>query len=106
MSSGENASRVAHPDAVGGPAVEADVSQRRAGSVEQLPYLPLGRGVIDDQLDPLVPREIANDFRVDPGNRLKLAGPVAVIVRPGQPGSGVEFPFSGHAEVEGCRGNT
>ena len=86
--------------------METDVCQRRVGSVKQLTDLALGCGVVDDQFDALVASEVADDLGVDPWNRLELARPIAVIVRPGEPRCGVRLPFGGHAIVEGCRGNT
>ena len=56
-----------------------------------------GRRIIDDQFDPLVPRQMANDFGVHPWNGLELARPVVAVVRPSQPGGVVRLPFGGHA---------
>src|SRR5580698_2530070 len=42
---------------------------------------------------------MANNFRIDPADRLELARPVVFVMRPGQPGSRVRFPFGGHAQV-------
>ena len=96
----EDAAGVAQPDAVGGPAVEADVRRQRICFVEQLADLAFGCGVVDDQLNPLVTSEIADDFGMHPRDRLELAGPIAVIVGPCEPGCGVRLPLGGHAVTE------
>src|SRR5712692_5207470 len=44
-----------------------------------------------------MPAQVADDFRVDPGNWLEFSGPVAAVVRPGEPGGRVGLPFGGHA---------
>ncbi len=86
--------------------MESGVGQWRGRFVEQLPNLAFGCTIVDDQFDALVSREIADDLGVDPWNRRELAGPIAVIVGPRQPGGGVGLPFGGHAIAECCRGST
>src|SRR5271165_2598737 len=43
---------------------------------------------------------MANDWGVDPWNRLELTRPVCTIMRPRDPGGLVGFPFLGHAIAE------
>ena len=102
----ENASGVAQPDAVGRPAMEADIFQRCVTFIKTLADFSFRRDIANDQLDALVSRQIANDLRIDPRDRLKFPRPIAVVVGPCKPGRGVRLPFGGHAVVEGCRGNT
>src|SRR5579863_2283614 len=102
----EDASGVAQPDAVGGPAVEANVRGERVGAFEDAARASGRRGVADDQLDPLVLRQMADDLGINPGNRLKLSRPVAVEMRPGEPGGGVRLPLGGHAVAAGGGSDT
>ena len=92
---------VAHPPAVGEPAVASDVCRPRVRSIEQLAHLPFSRRIIDDQFNALMPREISNDLGIDPRNRLEPARPVAAIVRPCEPGCIVRLPLSRHPIAEG-----
>src|SRR5579864_7545943 len=66
------AAGIASPDAVRGPAVKADVIAERMGAVENLAGAFLGRRIIDNQFDPFVPSQMADDLCVDPGNGVKL----------------------------------
>jgi hypothetical protein len=86
--------------------VESNVGQGCVGSVEQLSNLAFGGSVVDDKFNSLVAREITDNLGIDPRDRFKPSRPVAVIVRPGEPGGSVGFPLGGHVKVEGCRGNT
>ena len=43
---------------------------------------------------------LAHDFAIDPPNGVEFAGPVARIMRPGQPGRFVPFPFRGQGKAE------
>src|SRR5437762_2440135 len=74
--------------------MESNIPAQRARSIEH--FARVGR-IIDDQLDALMPRMMANDFRVDPRDRLELAGPVIAIMRPRQPGGPVRLPFGREA---------
>ena len=49
-------------------------------------------------------REVANDVRVNPGDRRKFSRPVGFFVRPGEPCGRVRLPFGGHAVAELERG--
>src|SRR5581483_462055 len=55
----------------------------------------LGSDVIHDEIDALVLRQIANDFRVDPWNGLELSRPVVFEMGPCEPSGGVRFPLGG-----------
>ena len=93
----ENAAGVAQPHAISRPPVETNVVRKSVGPFEHPARLSGGRGIVDDQFNPLMPGQIANDFRVDPRNRLELPWPVSVIVGPRYPGGGVRLPLRGHA---------
>ena len=97
----EDAAGVAQPDAIRGPVVKSDIVRESVGALEHSARLPRCGRVVDDQFDALMLRQIANDFGVDPRNRLEFSRPVAVKVRPSQPRGGVRFPLGGHAVAEG-----
>src|SRR6267378_6897333 len=59
--------------------------------------------IIDDQVHTLMPRQIADDFGIDPWDRIELARPVAAKMRPSQPCRFVRLPFRGHP-VSLCSG--
>jgi hypothetical protein len=92
-----NASRVPGPDAVSFPTVKADGGRERSGLVENLARFAFYRSILNYEFDPLVRRQVANDFRIDPRDRLKLSRPVVSAVRPSEPSRGVRFPLGGHA---------
>src|ERR1700751_1503669 len=82
----ENAAGVAQPDAVSGPAMEADIVREGIAALENSAGLSRAGCVIDDQLDAFVLRQIADNLGVHPGNRLEFSRPIALIVRPREPG--------------------
>ena len=57
------------------------------------------RAIFDEEIHAFDAREMADDFRVGPGNGGKFAGPVGEFVRPAEPGGVVGFPFGGHPEA-------
>ena len=59
---------------------------------------PFGWGITHDQIDPLVASKIPNYFRIHPRDRFEFTRPVALVVRPGEPGGFVRLPLGGHAE--------
>jgi hypothetical protein len=59
-------------------------------------------GVADQNAHTLHAGQLADDFRVDPRNGRELSGPVAAIVRPGNPGGFVRLPLGGHPKAEGA----
>ena len=99
----EDGAGVAEPDAVGGPAMEVDAGEVGSGSVEDAVGAPLGRDVVDEDVDLFGAGEVAGDLGVDPGNGLEFAGPVFGVVGPGDPGGGVGGPFGGHTVVLAAR---
>jgi hypothetical protein len=86
--------------------VELDIFQWSVGSLQHFAGLFFGGAVIHDQFYALVPSQIANDFCVDPGDGVELAGPISMVVGPSQPGCGVGFPFGGHVVAEFHRRST
>ena len=73
------------------PSVGAGFAQDATGGF-------FGGAVVYEDAYALDARQFAHDFGIDPGNRGEPAGPVAAVMRPGDPGSLVRFPFGGHAE--------
>src|SRR5712692_11201890 len=65
--------------------------------------MALGLGAIHDQVDTLMPHQIANDLGIDPLDGLKLSRPVVAKMGPGEPGGFVRLPLGRHA-VSGCTG--
>ena len=93
----EDGAGVAQPDAVGGPVMEEEAGEVGSATAEDAGGAALGGEIVDQDVDVLDGGEMANDFGVDPGDGLKLAGPVFRIVRPGDPCGGVRLPLGGHA---------
>jgi hypothetical protein len=56
--------------------------------------------VVTEDLHALVLAEGANDLGIDPGNRTKLARPVRLVVRPGDPRCVVLLPLGRHPARE------
>ncbi len=96
-------SRVSQPDAVSCPVVKVQPRQVRAGSQQDAPRPPLRGGIIDQDIDFLHLRQMANNFRIDPGYWLKLAGPVLRVVGPGDPGGKMRLPLGRHAIAKAAR---
>ena len=103
----ENAAGIARPDAIGAPAVEADSLGERVGKricfFEHRPRTLFRTRVIDDQVDALMPGQVADDFGIDPRDRVELTRPVAAKMRPGEPCGFMRLPFGGHV-VSLCGG--
>jgi hypothetical protein len=59
--------------------INANPAEHSAGSV----FLSL---VGDEDAHPLASVQVADDFRVDPGNGRELTGPVLALMGPGDPG--------------------
>src|SRR5215472_2122985 len=102
--SDEDRARVPRPDAVGRPLMEAHIVKVSVGALEDARTAALVLLVLHEQMDTLTLGEEPDDFGVEPGNGLELAGPVLRVVRPCQPCGLVRLPFSGHAvaELVGC----
>src|ERR1700756_1888616 len=96
---GEGAAAVAGPDPVRRPAMETDVLVKDIGKLQRFAGTLLRVGVVHNQLDSFVAGEMADGFRIDPGNGLELSGPVAFEMRPRQPGCVVRVPTRGHANL-------
>src|SRR5262249_55467641 len=58
----------------------------------------------DQELNVFVPRECPDDLGVYPRDRPEPAGPVGLVVRPGEPGRGVRLPLGWHAVAAGGGG--
>jgi hypothetical protein len=54
--------------------------------------------IFDNQFHALMAAQITNDFGIDPRNRLELARPIELVMRPRQPGGGMGLPLGGHAK--------
>src|SRR5205823_2488572 len=96
----EGAAGVAGPDTIRGPAMAPDVAGERVGLGEEPARALFCRGIVNNQIDALVATEIADDLRVNPGDRFEFARPIAFKMRPGKPGRFVRLPFRGHAKPE------
>jgi hypothetical protein len=55
--------------------------------------------VVAQDLDALVAVQHANDLALDPRDGRELAGPIGLVVRPGDPGRIVELPLCRKAEA-------
>src|SRR5581483_5107815 len=54
-------------------------------------------------LDALASMQHARDLRIDPGNRLELARPVRLVMRPRDPGGFVRLPLCGKTKAHAPR---
>ena len=79
--------------------MKANVFSESIGLIEDFPGALFRSRIVDDELDAFMPGQMADDFRVDPRDRLKLSRPVITIMRPCQPGGLVRLPFRGHAQA-------
>ena len=91
---------VARPAPVGRRADEVDHAEVGAHALQQLACPRLRGGVVDQDADPLAAGQVADHLAVDPGDGRQLAGPVARLVRPGDPRGGVRLPLRRHAKAE------
>ena len=98
IGSNKGASRVASPHPIGWPAMKANVVAERVGLAPGPcgQAFPMPRSLTISSTRSCR-AQVADDFGIDPGDRLELSRPVAAIMRPGEPGGGVRFPFGGHA---------
>src|SRR5690348_15215529 len=80
--------------------MEADVIAEGISAIEDTASLFFGVSILDQDFDTLVPREIADDFGIDPRDRIEFARPVGAVVGPSQPGGSVGLPLGGHAIAE------
>lgn len=79
--------------------VEVQAGHVGSGALAQAGGAPLGREIVDEDVDVFAAGEMAGDLGVDPGNGLKFSRPVFGVMRPGDPGGGVGSPLGGHAVV-------
>ena len=87
---------VAQPDAIVGHDVEPVAVEGRSRARELLARALAHFLVMAEDLHALVAMEHAHDLGVHPRNRLEFAGPVGLVVGPGDPGGGVRRPFRRH----------
>src|SRR5208283_22952 len=99
----KDAAGVARPYAIGAPAMKADVIGKRVRLFKYRARPLFPTGVIDDQVHPLMPRQVADNLGVDPRNRRELSRPVAAEMRPGKPCGLVRLPLGRHAVSPGRR---
>src|SRR5262249_38598698 len=103
----DNALRIAHaqraiiarPDTIGADAITLDARKIDAALAQTLQRFLFGNRRVHKNANPLRLGEVKNDVGVHPDDRLELAGPVVALVRPGDPGGVVRFPFGGHVET-------
>src|SRR5260370_25011960 len=77
--------------------MKTDIAGKRIRFFEHRPRALLPTCIIYDQIHTLMPRQVADDFGIDPWDRIELARPVAAKVRPGEPRGFMRLPFGGHA---------
>jgi hypothetical protein len=99
----EDGAGVAEPDAVRAPVVEVQAGEVGMLAEEHVGCTLFGGEIVDEDVDVFDLREVADDFRVDPGDGLEFVGPVLGVVGPGDPGGGVRGPLGGHAVVLAVR---
>src|ERR1700730_9976659 len=77
--------------------MKTDIPGKRIRFFEHRPRALLPTCIIYDQIHTLMPRQVANDFGIDPWDRIELAPPVAERMRPGEPCGYRRPPLAGHA---------
>ena len=86
--------------------MEVEAGEVGAATAEDGGGAALGGEIVDEDMDALDAGEMADDLGEDPGDGLKLAGPVGGVVGPGDPCGGVRLPLGGHAGWGGGHGAT
>jgi len=81
--------------------MEPNVRGKSMGALKNAPRLFRRHGVLNDQFNPLMPRQIADDLAIDPRDRLKLPRPIAAIMGPSEPRCRMRLPLGRHAVAEG-----
>ena len=81
----ERRPRVPRPDPIGPRLHELDSPEIDPRALQAVLCLATMRGVVDDDHQVLVPRQLPGDFGVNPRDRPELARPIFPIVRPGDP---------------------
>src|ERR1700694_722501 len=77
--------------------MKTDIAGKRIRFFEHRPRALLPTCIIYDQIHTLMPRQVANDFGIDPWDRIDLARPVAAKMRPGEPCGFMRLPLGRHA---------
>ena len=95
---------VAHPDAIGARDMQAHVVEVHGVRGEHLARLLAPVRIVAQYVDAFVPRECADDFRIDPGNWRELAGPVWFVHRPRQPCGRMALPLRRHTACRRSQG--
>jgi len=99
----EDGAGVTEPDAVCGPGVEVEAGEVSSATFADGFCAALSGIIVDEDVDVFYAGEVADDFRVDPGDGLEFVGPILWVVGPGKPSGGVCIPLCGH-EVLGRGG--
>src|SRR6266404_611581 len=97
---------VAHPAAIGRDTKKVDSGEVHAGLFQDVARTRFRSAILNEQIDALNAREVANDFGIGPGNRGKFAGPVSLFVGPAEPGGFVMLPLGRHPETTFERSGT
>src|ERR1700735_1452707 len=84
--------------------MEPDSVEIGAGAFQDATGALFGGDIIHEDVDIFDAGEMADYFRVDPGDGLEFSRPVFGVVRPREPGSFMRLPFGGHAIAESARG--
>ena len=74
-------------------------SRQRAAFLQNLAGAFLGCGIVDNNVDFFPASQMADDLGVDMRDAGELTRPVALVVRPGNPGRLVRLPLGWHAEL-------
>jgi hypothetical protein len=88
---------IARPAAVSWEAEEFDAGKVNTRASENSPRLFFVRFRIHQDAHHLSGSNFADDLTVNPRDGSELAGPIAEVVRPPDPGGFVWFPFGGQA---------
>ena len=97
----ENRTGIARPSAIGGKFEELHARRIHTHAFEHATRARFMLFRIHQDANCFAFGEMADNFTVDPVNRLDFTGPVGGIVRPADPGGLVRFPFGGHVESAG-----
>ena len=80
--------------------MEVHAGQIHAGTLEHAAGTFLCIRVLDEDVDLFDRSELPHDLGIDPRDRLEASGPIAGVVRPGDPGCGVRLPLGRHAVAQ------
>src|SRR5947209_6930246 len=82
----EDRAGVASPDAVGRPTMKSNGRRECAAFAQDRARPPFRGSIVHDDVDLLHAREVTNNLRVNMRNAGELAWPIALVVRPCDPG--------------------